>query len=280
MVLLCVLHATAEAEVVVTEQPQVGGTPAVEITNTRIARPPFVHYDEDAFEKLRNARAGTPGMRWYVAYLNSLIFSRNNGTPSSAPLATPAADQNSDAGTCTNPTTQHPVVVSTGEKFKDEPDFQSFGNYGLSLTRTYRSQRGIGWFFGPRWTMNLDPRKLTPFGGCRRTDSGCYPYFIKMYEPGGAEYTYALDANAELYTINNNAAMGYMIWSSPSNTYTLRRDRMTYRFNKALFALAEDGFMRRQPRPIAMPAWRRIGRSGPMRGTTRDSLAGTTSPLH
>ena len=36
--------------------------------------------------------------------------------------------------------TSNPVVIATGEKHKAEQDFQAAGLYGLSLTRTYRSQ--------------------------------------------------------------------------------------------------------------------------------------------
>lgn len=43
----------------------------------------------------------------------------------------------------------------------------------------------------------------------------------------------------------------------------------------ALFALAEDGFKSRRPKPRVTRAWRRIVRSGPALGTSRGSWAGT-----
>lgn len=44
----------------------------------------------------------------------------------------------------------------------------------------------------------------------------------------------------------------------------------------ALFALAEDGFRCRRPKPAVTGAWRRIGRSGRALGTSPGSWAGTT----
>ncbi|UUZ48497.1 DUF6531 domain-containing protein [Massilia sp. B-10] len=44
--------------------------------------------------------------------------------------------------------TKNPVVVGTGEKFKEEQDFYTAGPYGLDLKRTYRSGQPAGGIFG------------------------------------------------------------------------------------------------------------------------------------
>jgi hypothetical protein len=47
-------------------------------------------------------------------------------------LIAPAAENNSDTQNPTNPNTCNPVVLSSGEKYKDEVDFSSVSEYGLS----------------------------------------------------------------------------------------------------------------------------------------------------
>ena len=186
-------------------------------------------HDSD-FQKVDGLK-GDPALRQMVAKYTSLYPGTVNGTPSNAPLQAPPSDANTEPDAC-NPCTENPVIISTGEKYKTEDDFSSAGQYGLSFSRTYRSKNGYGSILGTRWTTSLDPLKLTAFGGCRSTDTGCYPYFVKLYEPGGTQQTYALDANAEIYYGNNfSASLGFMVWNSVTRNYTLRRDRLAYRFD-------------------------------------------------
>lgn len=67
-----------------------------------------------------------------------------------------------DTSTC--PKSGNPVILSTGEKYKDEPDFISAGEYGLSLARMYRSKQAKGMLFGRNWLSNLDVPPLQTGG--------------------------------------------------------------------------------------------------------------------
>jgi hypothetical protein len=175
------------------------------------------------------------------AYLPAPMISpmTRANTNRTAPADTPPADRNSEAKLCPgegtsgsgNPSAGNPVIVATGEKWKAETDFESFGNYGLSLTRTYRSTNAYGVLLGPQWSTNLDPIKLAPGGGCRQTDTGCYANYVTMYMPGGTKYVYTLHPDAEYWTSSNSTALGRLDWSSGSNTYALRRERLVYRFD-------------------------------------------------
>lgn len=97
---------------------------------------------------------------------NSSIYSdeaeKNQGKrpPTSGKIKDPKSQGDSDKKDCTTPSTAHPVVIASGEKWLDQPDFSGYGLSGLSLSRTYRSQYGTGRLFGPRWQSNLDFKPL------------------------------------------------------------------------------------------------------------------------
>lgn len=80
----------------------------------------------------------------------------NNGIPGPAPVVDPLPDQNSGTKLC--PSTDKPVNIATGEKWKTEPDFSSAGWHGLSLARTYLSKSSAGLIFGVGWRSNLGNR--------------------------------------------------------------------------------------------------------------------------
>ncbi|HEY1127852.1 MAG TPA: RHS repeat-associated core domain-containing protein [Roseateles sp.] len=53
--------------------------------------------------------------------------------------------------------TANPVDIYTGEKFKEESDFASLAEFGLSLRRTYRSlSTATGSMFGAKWLANVE----------------------------------------------------------------------------------------------------------------------------
>lgn len=138
-----------------------------------------------------SARCGFEGLE---------MFAEPKGTPSSpskgpssmgpaeAKTAEPPADQ--DTKTC--PATQNPVVVTTGEKIKDETDFVSIGEYGLNLTRFYRSKQSSGKMFGPNWLSNLDAAKISASGSCSViTEEGlCVNQYATLTQPNGVKFTY------------------------------------------------------------------------------------------
>lgn len=185
----------------------------------------FVNWGHDRLERTK----GDPYLRAMASKYQSLYPMGYGGRPSAEP-SRPPAELNSDAANCSggvsNPVYKNQAILATGEHLRDEADFPALNSYGFNLTRTYRSKTGAGFIFGTRWPSNIDPMKVNNYGGCRLTDSGCYPYFIRLFEPGCAQYTYALDANAEIYTVNNSVAMGYMYWNSVQQTYSLFRDKL------------------------------------------------------
>jgi len=68
--------------------------------------------------------------------------------PVSCPDAKPIPD--------TNPATDKPVVIATGEKFKLERDFVAGRTDALSMERTYRSKPSGGRLFGPNWVAGIE----------------------------------------------------------------------------------------------------------------------------
>lgn len=119
----------------------------------------------------------------------------------------PESDKNTDE-TAECPT-ENPVVIASGEKLKFEQDFKSFGAYGISLTRTYRSSSPNIGPFGPHWRSSLEYSALV-FSGCVRTaDSACEPASITFTDPSGARFTYNRKSPlSTLYTVKDNAAAG------------------------------------------------------------------------
>lgn len=56
---------------------------------------------------------------------------------------------------------KNPVVITTGEKYKYENDFETTNTSGLDLSRIYRSKNAVGALFGPHWMSNIDYPKLS-----------------------------------------------------------------------------------------------------------------------
>ncbi|MYM87750.1 hypothetical protein GTP91_11215 [Rugamonas sp. FT82W] len=75
-------------------------------------------------------------------------------------VATTAPKTCGDSGAETPNTTPRPVIVTSGEKYKEELDFASQGVYGLSLKRTYRSMQNVGKMFGPNWLSSLETSRI------------------------------------------------------------------------------------------------------------------------
>ena len=87
-----------------------------------------------------------------------------SGNPGKSQKDNPASDQNTAPSCASNPKTGQPVVIATGEKYKDEPDFAAGSAYGLGLTRTYRSYTTRASMFGPKWLSTYDYPKLIRTG--------------------------------------------------------------------------------------------------------------------
>lgn len=146
----------------------------------------------------------------------------------------PASEQNSNRKDCSNPSTPAPVLLATGEKWKDETDFPGYGLYGRELTRTYRSNTYSGRLFGPRWLSTLDPTTVVaPVSNCLSREDGCYPRHATVIDPDGTSYRYYLNSETLSYDVIGNAALGRLQYLSIGKTWRLVRDRKAYDFNSA-----------------------------------------------
>ncbi|MBN8505015.1 MAG: RHS repeat protein [Burkholderiales bacterium] len=87
-------------------------------------------------------------------------FSTLSASPAGAPefiaKGEPDPDKNNPRGPCdkgsSSPSTRHPVIIATGEKFLEETDFTDASRAGLSLQRLYRANTpSTEAMFGPNW---------------------------------------------------------------------------------------------------------------------------------
>ena len=142
--------------------------------------------------------------------------------------ATKPPSQNNSSKDCSS---TKPVLLATGEKWKDETDFTSLGFYGLSQVRTYRSKNAVGRMFGPNWGSSFDYPMLFTAGGCYQDpDSGrCYPREAYITMPDGAKFKYEL-GDFLTYTVYGAAKTGVMTYTPTA--WRLRMDGFTYTYSK------------------------------------------------
>jgi RHS repeat-associated protein len=167
---------------------------------------------------------------------------RGSGNRGRLLLGTPASQNNSnqkqpDAATC------NPVLLTTGEKFKDEPDFTSQGLYGLSLSRTYRSMQTSGQMFGPHWASSFDWPRVTPGGQLCDLEGLCVPAHLYLTEPDGTRWSY--DTSQDLmgrYQVNLSNTNGTITYYN-SKEFWLSRNEKAYHFdaNGYLLSIASSG---------------------------------------
>jgi hypothetical protein len=106
----------------------------------------------------------------------------------------PAADSNTSAKSRPDsPNTCAPVKLSTGEKLLPQTDLRTAGVYGFELTRTYRSQQRTGRLFGPNWTSNYDPARLTVQRGQIWTPYGLFASAMTLVQADGTTWEFVLD---------------------------------------------------------------------------------------
>ncbi|KNZ32430.1 MAG: hypothetical protein AD742_11775 [Methylibium sp. NZG] len=125
------------------------------------------------------------------------------------------------------------MIIATGEKLKTETDFLSFGQYGLSQQRTYRSQSIGQGMFGPYWWSSLSYPKLSPSGCIRTPDYGCVPTSATVWRPDGAADVYRHIAGTDNpYTYSaSGSASGGTLTHYPGLQWVLKRDRHTYTYS-------------------------------------------------
>lgn len=127
--------------------------------------------------------------------------------------------------------TKKPVVIATGEKYKDELDFAASGLHGLELRRTYRSRGSTGQLFGPKWASSIDAPHLTASTATVMTESGSYPMTATVTFPGGGQYVYRIYPDHPYpYRVYNNAKMGDLYYNRTTRIWTLWKDQKKYNF--------------------------------------------------
>lgn len=127
--------------------------------------------------------------------------------------------------------TANPVVVTTGEKYKYENDFQANSKSGLGLTRIYRSKNAVGTLFGPNWLSNVDHPKLVLTGRFKNWAKVDMYRKALLTTPEGNSYSYFLgyidDGNGASGTYSSvKSGAGYINYES--DTYTVYLDDKTY----------------------------------------------------
>jgi RHS repeat-associated protein len=149
-------------------------------------------------------------------------------------ISTPASTGETDLGDC-SANSSKPVHLTTGEKFKQEDDFQSFGYYGLSMSRTYRSQSTAGRMFGQHWLSTYDAPRIASTGGtvCN-ADKQCVPKIPVITQADGSVYTFNT-TEFGIYSVKNSAAMGTLAYDPDLKTWSLTRDKRNYNFDSRGF---------------------------------------------
>jgi RHS repeat-associated protein len=147
-------------------------------------------------------------------------------------IADPASENNTNIRDCSK-ASGLPVLLTTGEKFKDEPDFDADGEYGLSLSRTYRSRQAVGKMFGAHWLSSYDWPRLYYAGsvcdnGPERT---CVPKVAHLTQPDGSMWAYETADFAHYPYYTSTSAGRGSITASYNNASVLTRNGLRYSFD-------------------------------------------------
>jgi YD repeat-containing protein len=151
----------------------------------------------------------------------------------------------SDASSGAAPTTKNPVVISSGEKIKQETDFLAFGQYGLSHQRTYRRNYPGSGMFGAYWWSSLSHPKLKTSGCFQSPDWGCLPTAVQVWKPDASGDVYQHVAGTDgpaVYSAVGSAAGGTLQFY-PNLKWELTRERMTYTYSAAGYLKSISGPM-------------------------------------
>jgi RHS repeat-associated protein len=133
-------------------------------------------------------------------------------------------------------TTCNPVEIATGTKHLAETDITMGGEYGLSLTRTFRSGSMFGMFGA--WRSNLQGQTIAWSSKkiCISPEEGapCFAEFASIIDEAGRQwkYTMAGGVTGGSYRVQDNAAMGTLTGSATGGA-TLTRDGYRYSFSSS-----------------------------------------------
>jgi len=144
---------------------------------------------------------------------------------------------NKDANSCE--TSKNPVVIATGEKYKEELDFTWSGDYGLSLARYYRSS-GVMGMFGYGWLSSLEyPTMIYPIQGCVQTSKeGCARPAVTLSTSNGEEWIYRFFTESTrdgrtvyLYQSDDTLYPEYLTFYIDTGIWQVKRNRLTYQYH-------------------------------------------------
>lgn len=93
------------------------------------------------------------------------------------------ADANNQDQTDDDCSTTHPVVLASGNKIKNEPDYIGAGELPLIVSRQYSAANSSGGIFGANWSSSLD-YKLVVVSATE----------VTLYREYGAAYTFTWDS--------------------------------------------------------------------------------------
>lgn len=165
----------------------------------------------------------------------------------SRPVAPPSSDKNSHKTNCEDsgggpnnisPATGMPVIIATGEKVKDEVDFQGGGLYPLGLTRHYHGfSTQFGTLFGSKWASSYDYHLIFSGSDCASpvpvTGPACFPHTITFNTPDGS-FTYAKATTRTVYSayrVAKSEAMGELTTDDPTIGWNLTIGSTSYDFD-------------------------------------------------
>ncbi|MFO1219353.1 MAG: RHS repeat-associated core domain-containing protein [Burkholderiaceae bacterium] len=126
------------------------------------------------------------------------------------------------SGDASNPTTSNPVIIATGEKYLQQFDFGANSEYGIGLSRTYRSKSTTSTFFGANWASSVDFPSATMSGcvpvGPKGSQECGGPTSIAVTFPGGSRYVYRRVGNTWTYSVAGSKAMGTVLYQDNATT--------------------------------------------------------------
>ena len=163
----------------------------------------------------------------------------NKGKPASPDNSTKDDGCNKAVGPASsgNLKSLHPVILATGEKLKEEQDFVAYGQFGLALTRTYRSNSPRTGLFSGRWLSQYDYGRIITAGCFHSPDwvGKCIPTSGKLSFPDGTNYTYTqsnFNGDPFLYSMLGSSMAGSLSYD-PIDGWVLKTVEQTLRYSAA-----------------------------------------------
>lgn len=205
---------------------------------------------------------GTPSVTIVGDKVTGQLGSSFGGWPSSwtsgrvvyeRPIQVPSLVNSPSDNKKASPKTCHPVIVATGEKVQEEPDFFDASLSELTQVRTYRSTKyppRPGRLFGDRWYSSFDFPQLEFSPTCHVRSGysafGCLPDYVNAAKPDGTTYQFRYVSFPMYFPADftgGSSPEGYMQTQSTMN-YIVVVGQRTYNYDpssKNLMSIDENG---------------------------------------